>query len=488
MSHNLKMKNVRLPKRSVFAEQITALLDWCERHKATHRQPSQRSKEALRTACATLIEGLYQCNSVVGKAASLELPLSPQYYHRTAHGKINHLSFYFISLALKGLIDLGWAKVNKGYQRFGTNEITRLRASGELLNVFATVGCQWLELAPRKELILLRDKDPVTKWKIALPVPNTKAVKKMRSNLKKYNAFIAKQAICLHMTNAQLKQVKSSRVANMNPALLNFNHTALYRVFSRGDMTKGGRFYGGWWQSLKNKDDDIYRSYLTINGLATGEIDYSELHPRFLYERFGATPPPGDQYDDGWRDPSVPYSKDVEPYETRRGLFKTVFNAILNNEGNRIELKEKRVEAKKCGLTIRGIKATLLKKHPLLKRVAKSGIGLEFQYLDSRIAEHVMMLLLEQGIPCLPVHDSFIVPRHQANELRKAMDDAFRAIIGKPSKLKPLEAYRSGFLLPFKPNGEVDNLEMYKMHSESLHNGFVQSWLNCQAGNAPPRQ
>ena len=112
MSHNLKMKNVRLPKRSVFAEQITALLDWCERHKATHRQPSQRSKEALRTACATLIEGLYQCNSVVGKAASLELPLSPQYYHRTAHGKINHLSFYFISLALKGLIDLGLSLIH----------------------------------------------------------------------------------------------------------------------------------------------------------------------------------------------------------------------------------------------------------------------------------------------------------------------------------------------------------------------------------------
>jgi hypothetical protein len=40
-------------------------------------------------------------------------------------------------------------------------------------------------------------------------------------------------------------------------------------------MTKGGRFYGGWWQSLKNSDNDIYRPYLTINGLTTGEIDYS---------------------------------------------------------------------------------------------------------------------------------------------------------------------------------------------------------------------
>ena len=220
--------------------------------------------------------------------------------------------------------------------------------------------------------------------------------------------------------------------------------------------------------------------------MATGEVDFSELHPRLLYDRFGQFPPTGDLYDDGWRDPNVPYSKDVEPYETRRDLFKAVFNAILNDEDGVISLKDDRPAMKSLNLNVTKIKKILFRMHPLLKRVIKSGIGLEFQYLDSRIAEQVMLKLVDQNIPCLPVHDSFIVPRHQSGELRKAMEQAYIDIVGIPSKLKPLEQYRSGFLLPFKPDGAVDNAALFKMHDESLHNAYVKSWRKRIGSTAVP--
>jgi hypothetical protein len=38
-----------------------------------------------------------------------------------------------------------------------------------------------------------------------------------------------------------------------------------------------------------------------------------------------------------------------------------------------------------------------------------TGIGLRLQRVDSDIAEQVMLHFADQGIPCLGVHDSFIV-------------------------------------------------------------------------------
>jgi hypothetical protein len=95
--------------------------------------------------------------------------------------------------------------------------------------------------------------------------------------------------------------------------------------------------------------------------------------------------------------------------------------------------------------------------------------------MDSQIAERVMLRLLAKGIPCLPVHDSFIVDRQSTKELHQAMDEAYSALMGRSAKLKPLKRFQSGFQLPFTPDGEVDQAALHKMHDESLHNHFVTS-------------
>ena len=40
----------------------------------------------------------------------------------------------------------------------------------------------------------------------------------------------------------------------------------------------------------------------------------------------------------------------------------------------------------------------------------RSEAGLESQKVDSDVAEQVMLELINEGIPVLPIHDSFIVP------------------------------------------------------------------------------
>jgi hypothetical protein len=69
------------------------------------------------------------------------------------------------------------------------------------------------------------------------------------------------------------------------------------------------------------------------------------------------------------------------------------------------------------------------------------------QRLDSDIAEKVILKLLDQGITCLPIHDSFIVPRYAENILENEMNEAFQELIGVDARLvKDLSVF----------DGEVD--------------------------------
>jgi hypothetical protein len=47
------------------------------------------------------------------------------------------------------------------------------------------------------------------------------------------------------------------------------------------------------------------------------------------------------------------------------------------------------------------------------------------QNTDSWIAERILKRLTEDGVTCLPIHDSFIVSEQHKERLREAMDVCF---------------------------------------------------------------
>lgn len=473
MSMKLNIGAVRLPRVSFLSTERELLSRWCKDNGAMHYSERQASAQKRHDACAYLIEGLYQVWSCLSPHTSLEIPLHPSCYHSTHKGLINHLSNQFVTLAVRGLETLGWVKIKKGHRSAkGEKVITQLLPSGDLLARFENIGLRWQELYVPDATILLRNKDQSTDEQYELKVPDTRTVRSMKKNLNKINQFLAKQAICLHMSNENLKALGSAESKIKYPLI--FSHTPLRRIFSRGSMERGGRFYGGWWENLPSE----YRPYLTINGLATGEVDFSEFHPRILYLLSGQDVPNGDLYDDGWRDPASPiYDKNMEPYRSRRKLFKEVFNAILNDlEGTFRLSRDELACAKRLGLSLVKIRKILFKKHPLLEMNARSGIGLRLQYIDSKIAEHVLLELMELKIPCLPVHDSFIVPRHQVAELIRAMRNGFKSVTGHMPNLKELEPFHSDFRLPFTADGGVDRQALFELHENSIHNQYVSTW------------
>ena len=229
--------------------------------------------------------------------------------------------------------------------------------------------------------------------------------------------------------------------------LLDLRRIQLVRIFSRGSLNKGGRFYRGWWQGIPSK----YRPHIRINGKKTVEVDYSAMHLRMLYARAGIDyPPDKDPYDlglDDWKGKQDP----------RRKIIKVIINAMLNDEDGIFKLNKSQQNT--LSLDNKGFSDVLRKAHPKLAEHIAAGIGLELQKLDSDIAEEVMLRLTREGIPCLPVHDSFIVSAGFELALREMLQVVFIHFVGVTTSVE---------------TGVVKDREHFGMSKEELDTIFTE--------------
>jgi hypothetical protein len=178
----------------------------------------------------------------------------------------------------------------------------------------------------------------------------------------------------------------------------------LYRVYN-GGWNLGGRYYGGWWQSVRAAD----RKHFIVDGERVVEEDYEQLHPRLLYAHAGEVLL-GDAYTiNGWE----------------RKLCKQAFNTLLNAPNFN---KAKWSIAGDVGdeRTALDLIEAIKRKHFRVRKFFHSGIGLRLQNLDSEMAKIVLTeMTLRHGITVLPVHDSFIVPMSAREHLLCVMKEAF---------------------------------------------------------------
>jgi hypothetical protein len=136
------------------------------------------------------------------------------------------------------------------------------------------------------------------------------------------------------------------------------------------------------------------------------ELDYRELHPRMLYAQ------------EGQRCPDDPY--DVGLPEVPRAIIKQAFNALLNSKKD-LRAKPGDLNLSACPRKWSEIRTTVLQKHLAIRHRLGSGAGLQLQFADSRMALEICAHFAEQGIPILPVHDSFVIARSHADELATVM-------------------------------------------------------------------
>jgi len=362
----------------------------------------------------------------------LSYPQSPRSYSVTdsTNSKIKH-SHRIALKVYQSLQSLGWirsapAAITKNY--------TLAYPSSSLSKEFDRIGFTWMpqELIPEDLLVELKDvkrskktgkairtKGKTTKFKML--VPSTAEVIQHRSNLYKINQQLVQHCISMDLTDTNLETMEvelAEKNDDLTKSYIDFTSVQLARIFARGSLEKGGRFYRGWWQGVPER----HRPHIRIDGNKVTEVDFSGMAPRIIYGEAGVSIPIDfDPYDvglDAWEGKN----------DHRRPLVKKFLNAMINDEDGVYTLGSD--EAKILGLKHKQLLKQIELTHEPIFESLRSGAGLHAQFIESIIAEKVMLDLLEQDVVVLPIHDSFIIRLGFANDLRESMQRNFKEVTG----------------------------------------------------------
>ena len=344
--------------------------------------------------------------------------------------------FRFPYSAVQRVLDaaqsLTWVRRLVGANRpNGEGSLSRFFPTGDLQRAFEAKGRVWMPTTPpdRDELIVLgqhrKDKNRSTVMRDASP-----EVARWQDDLYRVNLLFANRCIYLDLPDATLQPGLHSPQSTLNAGdgapqgaeiPINFSHTSLKRMFTRGRLDRGGRFYGGWWQQVPSS----WRRHIVIGDQMTVECDYSGMALRCLYAQEGISIGTDDPYDIG-----LCYAG---PRDGRRAIVKEYVNAILNDEKGTYRLDSQKL--RQLGLSLKELKLRVATKHTKISHHFHKGTGLQLQFVDSEIAMGVMLRFTDMGEVCLPVHDSFIVRGGLSDLLQSVMQEEFQRQTGVPGML-----------------------------------------------------
>ena len=369
-----------------------------------------------------ILANLYEVNQVQD-GLYIFYSRNRNHYQKSKRYNPNGISIGPLKLLVDNLKEHGWIDHISGHYDKETEKgkRSRMRSSNKLLQAFDD-----FEIIPkylyRKQMDCIRLKDTKKKFK---EYEDNSVTRSMRAKLHNYNNL-------LNRTNIKLtRNKKVSNYLEIKPT--NFNNKEYYRIFNDGSFELGGRFYGPWWVNLSK---DI-RKYITINNSETVELDYSSLNIHLLYSEEGLN------YFDLNESTADPYTlKEVNINE--RDINKLIITIALN-----ITDKSKFVYAVKGGIESDNDKNYSLgnkkilkvpnakeiwrrirlfeKENSLIKHHLFTGVGKRLQFKDSCIAESIIESMVNNNIPILAIHDSFIVQHRNESNLYKSMDHIFRS-------------------------------------------------------------
>ena len=354
------------------------------------------------------------------------------WYSETQRYRDPNLTFKQTIAAYEGLQALGMVCQTKGGyldRDTGKSDVTKYNVTEKLKHLLEAIqGDPFKDIKPDldKESILLRDR--VNERRVVIEYDDNNHTLSMRKNLRTINACLARHWPDLELTDDEYVQLQLRLIGDKNKSPVDFSKRILTRIFSNGSFEQGGRFYRAWWHNVPS---DL-RKHITINGKRTCEYDYSQLNPHMIY--FNASKDMGseDAYDrvfDG----------------EHRDIVKEAFNAMMQASS---ELNRKPEDLDLTGVSFewRKLRQAILDAHkPIADRFFR-GEGNHLQYIDSCMAERLMLHYANDDHPVLPVHDSFIM--HYAfgemgeleEQMRKAFYEQFKKDIpikGEIGQIRP---------------------------------------------------
>lgn len=332
------------------------------------------------------------------------------------------------------LADHGFIHLSKGsYAGPGakTNRTARIIAAEPLKKLFreAKFRREHIYAFPGKECIIMHN----SKGKES-EYEDTEEIKRMRNDLVAYNRLLARTFIDIPDQQRPFieRPIKSGprqgEAARVSICTMD-NHVR--RIFNRNEWCCGGRFFGGWWQSVGSE----FRKRIHINDEPTVEVDYQALHVAILSAKHG------------FKLTGDPYELEnglVEGYSAaeQRKLIKVLVLMALNAKDRQTACKAFR-QGSSTGSRAKSMTNVELfrlldafvAKHPYLADDLCSDQGIRLMCLDSQIASRIINYFTRRDIPILCVHDSFLINYRLARKLKIVMDAVARSMIGCPISL-----------------------------------------------------
>ncbi len=209
--------------------------------------------------------------------------------------------------------------------------------------------------------------------------------------------------------------------------------TKLYAVFNR-NLNRGGRLYASEYSYQKDLKEK--RPLIRIDDEPTIELDYSGLHPRMLYAEKDIQFE-GDLYD------LVGVLHEYDQDQNLRQLSKLALLILINSKENKNiagtlshriwdgDTKLHRHLQKRYGTSVEGVGIykraveAVIEKHSAISEFFHSDAGMRLQNRDGKMAVWICYSFAKQGIPILPVHDSFIVSERHEQLLRDRMNEGY---------------------------------------------------------------
>ncbi len=498
----IPLRTIVPPKTSPFPQLVDQIVDSVVVATGRRNKPSLGTLAKWRLAATLLLDGLYQAHHSVNQPRFLGVPL-----HRSAYGptpgRVNLIGFEVSVAVLRTAESLGLVSICKGIWRAEDDcEMSTILPTQALVSHFDALGEVWLRREPPKDVLFLRNKPAKTTQDrlfgetarirdraFDIGVPKSDKARRMASAVRRINKGLASRRVALCIRNEEFRVLAmkmltkrqkrrfQDRESDENRGLVNLSNIYLRRIFSHSSMRKGGRLYGCFVQFVPKE----YRVHVTIDELPTIEVDYAALHPTMAYHLEGLDPPMTDCYDIGLWDSE-------ERRELVRPIVKAFFNAMLNDEDSEAVLSRR--ELKILGISTPELRRRIAAAHPAISHYFGTDIGLRLQYEDSCLAEKVLLMLLDQGISCVPIHDSFVVQIIHADALRRAMLEAYEERFGKTIRLGERHLYQVNakeerlftpqFVAPLQepthPDSkfqEIDRAALFKLFADSRYSRYV---------------
>lgn len=405
-------------------DQRNRLIEWllslCKEVETRKRQRKPRDSHAFEVLLSLIV--------VNALRASGNPKQSQVYYSRKMSAYAGPSAYYpwnvrsrMLRYAVDLLEQLGLLTTTKGQKNLktGRGRQSTFSATPKLLDALTTlqVNSDEIFIAADAPVLILKDERKNMLRYDWLAEPFRSMVNEVRA----VNAFLSQQTFHLPITDTERivwETGKPLRGEHRSiPAKL--ENIRLYRVYNNRSWEQGGRFYGGWWQTIPSE----WRGKILINGNATVELDFSGFLPRAIYHEEGF------EYEEDPYD--VPFIREAAlrqgmEWETVRASLKILLIALINCDfTDKIERISGLTLPRGKQFTKKRVIQALEEKHARIRHRFRKGWGLKMMNRESNICQQILSQSVEERIAVLPIHDSFIAERRHETWLRGNMTNAY---------------------------------------------------------------